>query len=294
MDDVRAQTLSRPGDGYLAALGYLQIGTGSLSLMMSLMLFFQAMFSHSEMLNPAIAFDSSFTYDPSVFRYAARVFWELMRFVVPMVPSLVIFTWFQWLVKAGYDQNAALAIVVVPLVTLCMTIVFTGLVVGLKWLLIGRVQPGMRPLWSSWASRWDLMCLAWNIFASGVVFALDGTILLNALLRTMGVTVGRRVVLSVGFAADLPDPDMLTFEDGCTVDGLFQAHTFEDRVLKTDRITIRRGATVGHNAVLLYGADIGERTRVAPHSVVLKHERLLPARVYAGFPTRPQDDASVW
>ena len=59
MDDVRAQTLSRPGDGYLAALGYLQIGTGSLSLMMSLMLFFQAMFSHSEMLNPAIAFDSS-------------------------------------------------------------------------------------------------------------------------------------------------------------------------------------------------------------------------------------------
>jgi len=60
MDDVRAQTLTRPGDGYLAALGYLQIGTGSLSLMMSLMLFFQALFSHSELLNPATAFDSSF------------------------------------------------------------------------------------------------------------------------------------------------------------------------------------------------------------------------------------------
>jgi hypothetical protein len=59
MDDVRAQTFSRPGDGYLAALGYLQIGTGSLSLMMSLMLFFQAMFSHSELLSPATAFDSS-------------------------------------------------------------------------------------------------------------------------------------------------------------------------------------------------------------------------------------------
>lgn len=59
MDDVRAQTLSRPGESGLAALGYLQIGTGSLSLLMSLMLLFQAMFSHSELLSPATAFDSS-------------------------------------------------------------------------------------------------------------------------------------------------------------------------------------------------------------------------------------------
>ena len=60
MDDVRAQTLPRPGDGYLSALGFLQIGTGSLSLMMSLMLFLQAVSGHSELLNPATALDSSF------------------------------------------------------------------------------------------------------------------------------------------------------------------------------------------------------------------------------------------
>lgn len=60
MDDVQSQPLSRPGDGYLAALGYLQIGAGSLSLLMSLMLFFQAMFSHSALLSLATAFDSSF------------------------------------------------------------------------------------------------------------------------------------------------------------------------------------------------------------------------------------------
>ena len=60
MDDDRAQNFPRPGEGYLAALGYLQIGTGSLSLLMSLMLFFQVMFGHSEMLNPVTAFDSSF------------------------------------------------------------------------------------------------------------------------------------------------------------------------------------------------------------------------------------------
>ena len=59
MNHAPTQALSRPGEGYLAALGYLQIGTGVLSLTMSLMLLFQAMFSHPELLNPATAFSSS-------------------------------------------------------------------------------------------------------------------------------------------------------------------------------------------------------------------------------------------
>jgi acetyltransferase-like isoleucine patch superfamily enzyme len=87
---------------------------------------------------------------------------------------------------------------------------------------------------------------------------------------------------------------MLTFEDGATVACLFQAHTFEDRVLKMDRIAIRRGATVGSHAVLLYGADIGANARVAPHSVVMKHEHLRAGLLYAGFPTRPQGDTKAW
>ena len=34
------------------------------------------------------------------------------------------------------------------------------------------------------------------------------------------------------------DPDMITIDDGATVHALFQAHTFEDRVLKIDRVRI--------------------------------------------------------
>jgi hypothetical protein len=39
--------------------------------------------------------------------------------------------------------------------------------------------------------------------------------------------------------------------------------------------------------VLLYGADIGARTHVAPHSVVMKRESLLAGHSYSGCPTRP-------
>src|SRR5262249_52954290 len=112
------------------------------------------------------------------------------------------------------------------------------------------------------------------------------TALLPWLLRAAGARIGRGVVLDGRFAEDLPDPDMITIEDGATVEGVFQAHTFEDRVLKNGPGSIRARASVSHHAVLLYGADVGAETRVSPHSVIMKHERLLPGIDYEGFPIR--------
>ena len=132
--------------------------------------------------------------------------------------------------------------------------------------------------------------MAWDLYTAGPLAALEGTLLLNWFLRAMGMRIGRNVVLGTGFAYII-DHDMLAFEDGATVNCQFQAHTFEDRVLKIDHVTIRQDATVGNAAVLLYGADIGEGTYVSPHSVVMKHERLLPQRSYAGCPTRPMSNS---
>jgi non-ribosomal peptide synthetase-like protein len=240
-----------------------------------------------------IEYDAQFTFDPTPWRYAVRIFWELTRFAVPALPVVIVLAWYALVIAWSPLSLPVFLLLALPAATLVCGAAFTTAVVITKWSLLGKVKPAMHPLWSSWASRWDLMCLAWHICAGPLVSQLDGTLLLNALLRATGVNVGRRVVLGTGFAEDLPDPDMLTFEDGCTVDCLFQAHTFEDRVLKMDRIAIRAGATVGHNAVLLYGADIGAGARVAPHSVVLKHEHLRPGLSYAGFPTRPLDSTAA-
>jgi hypothetical protein len=51
-------------------------------------------------------------------------------------------------------------------------------------------------------------------------------------------------LLGPGFA-HVVDPDMLHLGDDVTVQALFQAHTFEDRVLKVDHVHVRDGATVG-------------------------------------------------
>ena len=67
---------------------------------------------------------------------------------------------------------------------------------------------------------------------------------------------------------------------------MFQAHTFEDRVLKTDKVFIGKGATVSGATVPLYGAVIGDHTYVGPHSVIMKQEHLLPGLRFQGVPTR--------
>lgn len=157
----------------------------------------------------------------------------------------------------------------------------------MKWGLLWRVRPGIHPLWSCWCSRWDFLYVAWAVYARAALSTLEGTLLLGWYLRAMGSKIGKRVVLGNGFS-HVVDPDMLHFEDDSTVCCQFQAHTFEDRVLKIDHVWIRRRATVESNSVLLYGADIGEGAYVAPHSVVMKRESLLPGHSYSGCPTKPE------
>ncbi|NJN14676.1 MAG: hypothetical protein HC813_03435 [Planctomycetes bacterium] len=159
------------------------------------------------------------------------------------------------------------------------------LVIALKWVLLGRAKPGQHPLWSCWCSRWDLLYVAWGYLARGILAPLGGTLLLAWFLRAMGTRVGRRVVLGGAFA-QVVDPDMLRFDDDATVDGIFQAHSFEDRLLKLDHVRIRERATLGAGALLFYGADIGAGAHVSPQSVVMKNERLPAGRAVEGAPTR--------
>ena len=231
--------------------------------------------------------DRSLTHEPTFLRYWNRVFWELLRFSLPVIPTLALIAWYELAARAeAWLSTPMFLLVALPLLNLAIAAFFCLLVLTLKWLLLGRVRPGIHPLWSCWCSRWDFLFIAWAVYAHAPLMALEGTLLLPWYLRAMGMKIGRRVVLGTGFA-QVVDPDMLHFGDGATVNCHFQAHTFEDRVLKLDHVRIGRRATVGHGAVVLYGADIGARTRVAPHSVVMKRESLLPGRSYAGSPTQP-------
>lgn len=222
--------------------------------------------------------DPSLTYAPGPLRVANRLFWESLRFGLPVLPAALALWWFDVLVAWGF-AGALVA-------TAGAACGLAGVVLVAKWALLGRVRPGQHGLWSCWASRWDFHYVMWQRYGRALLTPLEGTLLLPWYLRAMGMRIGRRCVLGDGFA-QVVDPDMITIEDGATVHALFQAHSFEDRVLKIDRVRLGARCTVGRGAVVLYGADVGEDTHVLPHSVVMKRERLLPRRRYAGAPTEP-------
>ncbi|MBL9089504.1 MAG: amino acid adenylation domain-containing protein [Planctomycetia bacterium] len=232
-----------------------------------------------------VVYDRRLTHDPGFLRWSSRFFFEAARFAVPMAALALGWGWFALLAHpawpAAFPLGWALATLTVAAATCA------GVVVA-KWALIGRSRPGQRPLWSCWCSRWDFVYVLWEFLARPLLEHLEGTLLLPWYLRAMGVRVGRGVVLGAGFA-QVVDPDMMVLEDGVTVEGYFQAHSFEDRVFKMDRVFVRRGATVAAGSVLFYGADIGEGARVAPHGVVMKNERLLPFGHYVGCPVVPVD-----
>ncbi|MSU47747.1 MAG: amino acid adenylation domain-containing protein [Opitutus sp.] len=232
-----------------------------------------------------VELDRRLTHEPSWIRYGNRVFWELLRFALPITPALVFIAWFRALAAAERTAPSAFFPVLVGLVSLGAIGFLCLLVLTLKWTLLGRVRPGQHALWSCWCSRWDFLYVAWGRYAASALSNLEGTLLLSWYLRAMGMKLGARVVLGGGFA-QVVDPDMIHIEEGATVNASYQAHTFEDRVLKIDRVHVRRWATVGSNTVSLYGADVGEGACVAPHSVIMKHEHLLPGRHYEGAPIR--------
>ncbi|HEX5183212.1 MAG TPA: amino acid adenylation domain-containing protein [Allosphingosinicella sp.] len=230
--------------------------------------------------------DRRLTHDPSPIRFANRIFWEALRFVLPVPPLLLTAAWYG-IVAAGSrgTSPAAFAFLVLPAATLAPIASLCLLVLLLKWGLIGRVRPGRHPLWSCWCSRWDFLFVAWARFAALTLQQLEGTFLLTAYLRLMGLKIGRGAILGPEFA-QVVDPDMIEIGPAATVSAMFQAHTFEDRILKIGKVTIGAGATVASGTVPLYGAAIGERAHVGPHSVVMKHEHLLPGLRYHGVPTR--------
>ncbi|MCB9915122.1 MAG: hypothetical protein H6828_08235 [Planctomycetes bacterium] len=229
---------------------------------------------------PVRALDRRLTHEPDLLRRVTRVTWELARFALPLPRAALAVLWLDLAARLG---GGVLALGSATVATGAAAV--AG-IVALKWLLLGRVRPGRHALWSCWCSRWDFLYVAWGQLARGALAQLEGTLLLAPVLRAFGVRVGKRVLLGAGFA-QVVDPDMLELADDATVAGLFQAHTFEERVLKIDRVRVGRRATVGAGAVLFYGVDVGEGARVAPHAVASKGERVPPGAAFDGVPARP-------
>jgi acetyltransferase-like isoleucine patch superfamily enzyme len=118
---------------------------------------------------------------------------------------------------------------------------------------------------------------------SGVL--LRGTPIWTAYLRLSGARVGRRVyVASLG----LSDYNLLELGDDVVIGGAahLSGHTVEHGFVRTARVQLGAGVTVGAGAVVEIGVRAGPQAHIGALAFVPKFSRLAAGGVYVGVPVR--------
>ncbi|MGW5469602.1 Pls/PosA family non-ribosomal peptide synthetase [Streptomyces chartreusis] len=223
--------------------------------------------------------DQSRTYDPPARLLWARGLVELCR-IVPVFCSAGI----------AVLTVAALCVLGVwaPLLS-GLVLLAAGASAGLvsivaKWLLVGRHRSGEHPLWSSFVWRNELADTFVEVLAvPWLAGSVPGTPVMTAWLRGLGARIGKGVWVDSYW---LPETDLVTLEDAATVNRgcVLQTHLFHDRILRTDTVVLREGATLGPGGIVLPGSAIGARTTLGPASLVMAAESVPDDTRWLGNP----------
>lgn len=112
---------------------------------------------------------------------------------------------------------------------------------------------------------------------------LKGTPIWTFHLRLCGARIGKGVYINSLFVSDY---NLLTFDDGVVVGGgvHLSGHTVEAGIVKTGRVHLGRGVTVGLDSIVEIDVTIGEGCQIGAMSFVPKHTRLTEPGVYVGVP----------
>ncbi|WP_245916370.1 Pls/PosA family non-ribosomal peptide synthetase [Nocardioides gansuensis] len=230
--------------------------------------------------------DDSRTYTPSRRLKVARSFVEACR-VVPMLLLVALVAGVGATLLALLDASLLLAVLLAGPVLIAAGVLAALVTVSAKLLLVGRHRVGDHPLWSSFVWRNELADTFTEVLAAPWFAApAQGTYALNVWLRMLGAHIGRGVWCDSYW---LPETDLVTLADGATVNRgcVVQTHLFHDRVLSMDEVTLKAGATLGPNSVILPAATLGRHATVGPVSLVMRGEAVPARTCWIGNPIGP-------
>ncbi|CAM5231070.1 Pls/PosA family non-ribosomal peptide synthetase [Streptomyces aurantiogriseus] len=223
--------------------------------------------------------DQSRTYEPPARLLWARALVELCR-IVPVFCSAGLAV----LTVAALCALGAWAPLLSGLVLLGAGGAAALLSIVAKWLLVGRHHSGEHPLWSSFVWRNELADTFVEVVAvPWLAGSVPGTPVMTAWLRGLGARVGKGVWVESYW---LPETDLVTLEDAATVNRgcVLQTHLFHDRILRTDTVVLREGATLGPGGIVLPGSTVGARTTLGPASLVMAAESVPDDTRWLGNP----------
>ncbi|WP_349270619.1 amino acid adenylation protein [Mycolicibacterium parafortuitum] len=235
------------------------------------------------------AADALRTFHPSARLKALRATVETFRFV-PVVASFavgvaVLFAIQELAARFGWLWAGLAA----GPVLLAAGAIAGAIAVAAKWLVVGRITAIEHPLWSSFVWRNEVAdTFVETVAAPWFARAASGTPVMNLWLRGLGAKIGRGVWCETYW---LPEADLVTLEDGATVNRgcVVQTHLFHDRIMRMDTVVLESGATLGPHCVALPAARIGAAATVGPASLVMRGDVVPPSTRWQGNPIAPWD-----
>lgn len=232
-------------------------------------------------------FTEADTFRPHRRQVIVRYAIEFVRIVAPSsILALSTFVTLYALSFVAAVMPLSSVVLLTPLLALLASLATVLLVAGIKWLVVGRYRPRVEPLWSGFVRRTEFVTGLFEATAVPVLLGmLTGTPLLGPILRLFGTRVGRRTLIDTTYLTEF---DLVHIGDDVTVGAAasLQTHLFEDRVMKMSTIALEPHASVGTRAIVLYDTVLGEAAFLAPLSLVMKAERLMPRTRWRGIPVR--------
>jgi len=158
-----------------------------------------------------------------------------------------------------------------------------GLSILIKWVVIGRFQPGSYPLWGVYYYRWWLVRRVQSLVPLQL---LSGSPLMNLYCRLMGAKIGANCYLGTHHFQIY---DLLTIGDDTSIgiDAQLLGYRVEDGMLKIGPIDIGNRCFVGANSVIGINTQLADRARLGELSLLPDGKGIPTGQYWQGSPAMP-------
>ncbi len=222
---------------------------------------------------------------------------ESLVFGLAVLPAFLFWRLIQWW-PLPRPRESVIEPMVIAMTLLPAYLVFAVALVVLSAVSV-RLCGWRTPADSAWRIadlEWPLLNWVRYMISTHVVRILVGTLFRSSplwtfYLRLNGARIGRGVFVN---SMSISDHSLLEFGDDVVIGESvhLSGHTVEGGVVKTGRVRLGRGVTVGLGSIVGIGVVAGDRCQIGALSVVPKHTVLDAGAVYVGVPVRRLDVAS--
>ncbi|MDI1353059.1 MAG: peptide synthetase, partial [bacterium] len=234
-----------------------------------------------------VGYSDQQTYNPPKKLYCMRLMIEFIRVILPTTFSFIaLFNLLYILDFLITDYSWQKAAVVLPFAEFIITLCLVAVIVGLKWLMLGKLKPLTKPIWDVFIWKNDIIEYSYNYFINThYTNKVLGTPFSLWVHRCLGSKVGKRIFTD---SAEFSEFDLISVGDDVCINAetIIQTHLYEDRIFKVSHVTINSGCNIGVGSVILYNTLMEENSSLGSLSLLMKGECLPANTQWAGIPAQ--------